>query len=492
MIDFKELYQAAQASHAWADRLFFLCSVLVGVCLFYILSHAFYNLYLHPLRKYPGPRTWIAFPILRSVASMRGLLDKELRQLHKKHGDVVRFSANQVSFITAQAWRDIYGHGHRQLQKPVVLKDANRASDIIIANDADHTRFRKALAHGFSEKAMHQQEPLIKVYIDLLIEKLRDVATSGAKTDMVKWYNLTTFDMIGDLAFGTSFEGLKNNRLHAWVTTIFSSIKLNVFLRFARQYPILAKLPMLLLLRKLQNARTQHRGHVRDTVMRRVNDPDLQGRGDFMDAMQKHKGGPDGLSTEELVTNANVLIIAGSETTATLLSGVTYLLLKNPTCLRKVTWEVRGAFENEDEINFVNASTRLTYMLACLDEAFRMYPPVPAGLQRVVPPGEPIEISGYEMAPGVSAVWSTVAAILLPVSVPYTYFPTRPLCPYTNLAPTAIRPISPILKNFIRSGGCTRHLLNSLTTTAPSCSPSALDLGTVSVAISRITKCASF
>jgi cytochrome P450 len=269
---------------------------------------------------------------------------QELRQLNQTHGDVVRFSANQVSFISAQAWRDIYGHGHGQLQKPIVLKDISRASDIIIANDADHTRFRKALAHGFSEKAMHQQEPSIKVYIDLLIEKLRDVATSSAKTDMVKWYNLTIFDMIGDLAFGTSFEGLKNNRLHAWVTTIFSSIKLIVFLRFARQYPILAKLPMLLLPRKLPKARMKHRAHVRDMVMRRFNDPDLQGRGHFIDVMQKHKGGPDSLSSEELVTNANVLIVAGSETTATLLSGVTYLLLKNPACLRcyrRGPWGVR-------------------------------------------------------------------------------------------------------------------------------------------------------
>jgi cytochrome P450 len=142
--------------------------------------------------------------------------------------------------------------------------------------------------------------------------------------------------------------------------------------------------------------------------------------------MQKHKGGPDVLPTEGLVTNANGLIIAGSETTATLLSGVTYLLLKNPGCLDKVTGEVRGAFENEDEINFVNASTRLTYMLACLDESFRMYLPVPAGLQRVVPHGELIEISGYGMAPGVSAACSTVAAIPLPVSVPHTYFPIMP------------------------------------------------------------------
>ena len=54
-------------------------------------------------------------------------------------------------------------------------------------------------------------------------------------------------------------------------------------------------------------------------------------------------------------------------------------------------------------------------MLASFDEAFRMYPP-----------GVVIEISGYEMAPGVSAVCSTVASILLPVAVPHTYSPIRP------------------------------------------------------------------
>lgn len=404
--------QIGQAGYAWSTKLFFAFIVFIGPAIFYTISQAFYNLFLHPLHRYPGPRTWIAFPILRHVAGMRGVLDQEMRRLHKKHGDVVRFSANQLSFITAQAWKDIYGHNHR-LQKVNPLKDGGRASDILFANDADHTRFRKALAHGFSEKAMHQQEPLMKVYIDLLIEKLRDVAASGQKTDMVKWYNLTTFDLISDLTFGTSFEGLKNNHLHGWITAIFSSIKLGVILRFARQYPVLAKGFMFLTPKKLKKGRAEHRAMLRDTVMRRINDPDLNGRGDFMDAMQKHKGGPDGLSVEELVTNANVLLIAGSETTATLLSGVTYLLLKNPECLRKATEEVRGAFESEDDIQFVNASARLTYMLACLDEAFRMYPPVPAGLQRVIPSGEPMEVSGYEVAPGVSASFFNTTNLLI-------------------------------------------------------------------------------
>lgn len=89
---------------------------------------------------------------------------------------------------------------------------------------------------------------------------------------------------------------------------------------------------------------------------------------------------------EKLQANSSILIIGGSETTATLLSGVTYFLLMNPEPMAKLTAEIRGAFKSEDEIDFVSVSS-LQYLLACLDEALRMYPPVPTGLPRVVPKG---------------------------------------------------------------------------------------------------------
>ena len=84
---------------------------------------------------------------------------------------------------------------------------------------------------------------------------------------------------------------------------------------------------------------------------------------------------------DKLESNSMILIIAGSETTATLLSGVTYLLLTNPQALATLTKEVRSAFQSEDDIN-INSVSRLTYMLACLNEALRMYPPVSCFLLR--------------------------------------------------------------------------------------------------------------
>ena len=104
---------------------------------------------------------------------------------------------------------------------------------------------------------------------------------------------------------------------------------------------------------------------------------------------------------ENIQANSNILIIGGSETTATLLSGVTYLLLSNPRALLKLTEEVRTAFKDESEINMASVN-KLTYMLACLDEALRVYPPVPTGLPRVIPP-EGRTVLGRHIPPDVSS-----------------------------------------------------------------------------------------
>jgi cytochrome P450 len=86
------------------------------------------------------------------------------------------------------------------------------------------------------------------------------------------------------------------------------------------------------------------------------------------------------------VANAGIIVIAGSETTATLLSGVIFLLLTNRDHLQKLTDEVRSTFKAEEEITLTSVQS-LSYMLACLNEALRCYPPVMAGMPRITPKG---------------------------------------------------------------------------------------------------------
>jgi cytochrome P450 len=92
------------------------------------------------------------------------------------------------------------------------------------------------------------------------------------------------------------------------------------------------------------------------------------------------------MTTDDLISNGHIILLGGSETTATLLAGVTWLLLQNPAALARVTQEVRSAFTTEAEITITSVST-LPYMLACLNEALRIYPPVASGLPRRVPKG---------------------------------------------------------------------------------------------------------
>lgn len=78
-------------------------------------------------------------------------------------------------------------------------------------------------------------------------------------------------------------------------------------------------------------------------------------------------------------------MVAGSETTATILSSVTYLLLKNPNKLARLVTEIRQV-ESEEELTIQKLS-KMTYLTAVLNEALRWYPPVPVGVWREVPEG---------------------------------------------------------------------------------------------------------
>ena len=82
------------------------------------------------------------------------------------------------------------------------------------------------------------------------------------------------------------------------------------------------------------------------------------------------------MTKPEIKATFGIVLIAGSETTATLLSGATFCLLKNPDALQKLTTEIRNTFSKAEDITF-NAVARLPYLQACIQEALRMYPPVP-------------------------------------------------------------------------------------------------------------------
>lgn len=94
-----------------------------------------------------------------------------------------------------------------------------------------------------------------------------------------------------------------------------------------------------------------------------------------------------GLSTPELWGEANVLMIAGSDTTSTTLAATLFYLVRSPETLAKLTKEVRSAFSTVEDIVSGSQLNELVFLKACLDEALRLCPAVPGAPPREVMQG---------------------------------------------------------------------------------------------------------
>lgn len=93
-----------------------------------------------------------------------------------------------------------------------------------------------------------------------------------------------------------------------------------------------------------------------------------------------------GIPEVQMAAHASDFVVAGSETTATALSCITYYLQKRPDILAKLRGEVRSAFSSYAEIDS-ESTLHLKYLKAVCLEAMRVYPPLPFPLPRIVPDG---------------------------------------------------------------------------------------------------------
>jgi cytochrome P450 len=284
--------------------------------------------------------------------------------------------------------------GHENMQKdPAWYAQPPKAPHIIVADDETHSRTRRTLSHAFSEKALAQQEGLLQGYVDLLVNRLKEVTSKESVTqDLTKWYNWTTFDVIADLSFGEPFGCLQDLSTHKYIDLLFSSLQAFRLTYIMFYWPFAKRLRGMVVDQKVLAGRQEWYRWVGEKTQARVS-RETQ-RPDFMTEILKHNGDKgQALSPDEMNSNVTVLLTAGSETTATVLSGVTYLLLKNPEVMQKLNDEIRGRFKNYNDITLEEVN-KAPYLIATLQEALRYFPPVPTGFERRVGKGGEV-VSGY-------------------------------------------------------------------------------------------------
>ena len=198
-----------------------------------------YNALFHPLRHFPGPFVHRVSRLPWAIRHASGEQAFHTQRLHDRYGPVVRIGPNHLSFTDPQAWKEIYshrtgdGHGLQEMPKSTEFTRnvKGQLTTIVNADQEEHQRLRRALAHGFSDSSMRQQESVMLKHVNMLVDRLRQEGAGGQnKLNMAEWYNWTTFDLASDLIFAESFHCLETVNYHPWVGTIMKTIRFHAFM----------------------------------------------------------------------------------------------------------------------------------------------------------------------------------------------------------------------------------------------------------------------
>ena len=242
-----------------------------------------------------------------------------------------------------------------------------------------HTRMRRAFAPALTKSALRLQTPMILGHVEELIREIRQKL--DRPLDMVEMYGFCIYNMFTDLFLGESLDLFKDSTYHPWVQSFTGFAKRTTMMGALHHFPIMRYILKAVLLTVGKSQRDAFLSVCFERFDRRLatttDRPDLL---HFAMGEKKH------LSVEELRDFAPFLIIGGGETTPTLLSGLTYMLLKHEKKLARLTQEIRSTFTNYEEMT-TEKLFQMPYLSACVEEALRLYPPIAGAVERVVPRG---------------------------------------------------------------------------------------------------------
>lgn len=402
--------------------------IIAWTWLFYYVFHRIYIALYGPLSTVPGPLLHALTAIPEIIGTLQGrTAPYDLPKLHAKYGPVVRTAPTKLSYLgTKQAWQEIYGFKTNLDKGPDRYRKAYNGKYSIVGAPKDtHAHHRKALSHSFSETTLRQLEPLIAKWVARLVDRLYAEVADGRPIDILKWYNCTTFDITGDMIFSEDLRMLSSGEYSSWVKTIFDSFKSEsrIIALTSLGGPVKWIVNRVLnLLPSVQKSAAEHWRYTKERVDRRFSETPK--RTDLWTELIR-RGDKVGLGMEEHYANAAILLIGGSETTASALSGTTYNLVKNPECLQKLVEEVRSKFRGTEDLT-IDALLELPYLKAVLQEGMRMYPPAGVTLERVVLAGG-ATIYGQHIPEGTTVGIANVATMYSQefFHKPYEFHPER-------------------------------------------------------------------
>ncbi|KAI8931832.1 hypothetical protein NX059_011468 [Plenodomus lindquistii] len=350
-------------------------------------SIAIYRLYFNPLRKFPGDKLaaltkWHSF-----WYAYTGTMHHALRKKHQQYGDYIRVGPNELSIVDPEFIPIIHGNKSRFPKGPWYKHMfPNRKPSLIGIMDFDeHKSRRKVWDETMTPKALKVYEKRIEASINELQACFIEFAKNGEAFDVGIWVEHLLFDSIGKIAFNVEFNSIKNRTQHFYVDFIHATLKYIASLaNVSWLRPLMAKLPPD---QKQAQDIKRLQAFSREQLMNRIQtkgSAEIDALGFLMSAGERNPAYK--LSIPDLAAETSLIISAGSDTTSIAITSAMYWLLTHKEVYYKLKEECGNLFGPEEEFEYAKLGDvkRAPYLNACINEALRLLPSGPNGMQRVV------------------------------------------------------------------------------------------------------------
>ncbi|KAH7318302.1 cytochrome P450 CYP684A2 [Stachybotrys elegans] len=265
--------------------------------------------------------------------------------------------------------------------------------NVFITRNSDiHRRHRKLLSGPMAESSLKHLTPLVDDKVTTAIQRMREEADARGTADVFKWFIFMATDVIAQLTFGDSFHMLekgKKNDYSELLESLAGYGALRVTFPTITAWASVLPIPLFTKAVALRNELKQYAIDALKMHKRfALTDPTSVERS-LLAAVIRAKDEAD-ISFDELRSNAQIYIVAGSDTTATTLTFLVWAVCKNPQIRDELVKELRGLPPDFEEADLRG----LSVLDNVIHEALRLFPAVPTIMRREVPAGG-ATLAGY-------------------------------------------------------------------------------------------------
>ncbi|KAJ1022434.1 hypothetical protein NDA16_003423 [Ustilago loliicola] len=364
------------------------------------LAIGIYRLFFHRISHIPGPRAWALSKWSTFRADLEGLRPRVVHQAHIAYSDVVRTGPREISINSPHAVSAITSAKSDCCKGPWYESAAGGReprfvrSLLTLLDRSEHQRRRKAWDSAFSAKALKGYEEALVNNIDVMLRQLEKRAEAGQEVAIDDWGMLFAFDLISEVGFGKNLGLLEQGKLSPMLEDLEHALKFQqvinnrpYMVEITRQFPnpVMAFGKMVF---DLLVDRQKDDGDRKDDIMTFLYEAGGQATSpDEAHKYRNHKAGKK--DKDEILaasSEARLIIIAGSDTSSTVMAMSLFLLLQHPKVLQSMRDELDAVFGIDTShaiTDFAQLDKACPLLNAVINESMRLYPPVAGGLQKV-------------------------------------------------------------------------------------------------------------